>query len=168
VNETILTIRNSHIEECGTPPKLGTAVKEGTWTCYFENHHGEQFVMQYDTATDTCRLWSGDVGWEEPLLVEEFHGRVLVRFARNRAERAAEFRMNKQFEWQHEGTAAADTSELQRARDHVLRNMFGRLRLTDAECEYVSDGPLLTREERGVIEAYWRICEQLRPRPGRP
>src|SRR5262249_13828584 len=94
--EVILTIDNHHIEECSSPPRL--TLQAGKWTCYFENIHGEQFVMQFDSSTNICHLWSGDVGWQEELRVEEFRGRVIVRFARGRAERDAVPRMNKQFE----------------------------------------------------------------------
>ena len=55
----ILTIDNGHIKACGSPPKL--TLGAGKWTCYFENIHGEQFIMQFDNNSDICRLWSGDV-----------------------------------------------------------------------------------------------------------
>ena len=52
--EVILTIRNHHIEDCGSPPKLDLGA--GKWICYFENVHGEQFVMQFDRMSDLRSL----------------------------------------------------------------------------------------------------------------
>ena len=120
--EVILTIRNGHIEECGAPPKLTLDRK---WTCYFENVYGEQFIMQFDRNADLCRLWSGDVGWEEELRVEEFRGRVLVRFARTWAERAAEFKMNKQFDYDLPPTPEAEKVQFRKEINKVLRKAFG-------------------------------------------
>jgi hypothetical protein len=94
--EVILTIRNHHIAECGAPPSLNEGA--GQFLCYFVNQHGEQCIMQYDSTAKVCRLWMGDVGWEEELAVEEFRGKVLVRFTRTREERRSEFKMNKQFD----------------------------------------------------------------------
>jgi hypothetical protein len=39
---------------------------------------------------------------------------------------------------------------------------FEKVPLTDEECEYVSHGPMLSREEREVIRAYWNSCKQLK------
>ncbi len=156
----ILTIQNSHIEECGTPPKL--TLYEGKWTCYFENVHGEQFVMQFDRNTNICHLWSGDVGWEEELRVEEFRGRVIVRFARSREERNADFKMNKQFDHDLPPVPEAEKLKTKNEINKMLRKIFGKPALTDAECAYVSGGPILSQGEMEVIRAYWNICKQLR------
>src|SRR5262245_24167762 len=94
-NEVVLTIRNKHFEGCGKPPEVSP--DRGRRTCYFENVHGEQFVIQFDRESGVCQLWAGDVGWGEELRVEEFRGHVIVRFARTRAERKADPRMNTQF-----------------------------------------------------------------------
>ncbi len=158
--KVILTIRNGHIEECGTPPRL--ALGEGKWTCYFENVYGEQFIMQFDRNTDICRLWSGDVGWEEELRIEEFRGRIIVRFARTRAEQAAEFKMNKQFDHGLPPAPEAEKAKIKKEINKVLRKMFGKPALTDEECEYVSHGPMLSQDEMDVIRAYWNICKRAR------
>jgi hypothetical protein len=158
--QVILTIKNTHIPECGTPPKL--TLKEGKWSCYFENVHGEQFVMQFDLNTNICHLWSGDVGWEEELRVEEFRGRVIVRFARTEVERAAEFKMNKQFDIDLPATPEAEKLKTRQAIYKVLRKVFGKPRLTDEECEYVSHTPILSQDEMEIIRAYWKVCKQLR------
>jgi hypothetical protein len=158
--EVILTIQNGHIKECGTPPKL--SLYEGRWTCYFENIHGEQFIMQFDCNTNICHLWSGDVGWEEELRVEEFRGKVIVRFARTKAERDTEFKMNKQFDHGMPPAPEAEKLKIKEGINKALRKVFGKPTLTDAECEYVSYGPILSQDEREVIRAYWNICKQLR------
>ncbi len=156
--EAILTIRNNHIQECGTPPQL--ALRDGTRTCYFENVYGEQFVMQFDRDTDICHLWSGDVGWQEELRVEEFRGRVIVRFARTRAEREAEPKMNKQFDHGLPRMPEAEKLKISRDVSRALRELFDKPALTDAECEYLSDGPMLSQDEMEVIRAYWKICRR--------
>jgi hypothetical protein len=157
--EVILTIQNSHIEECGTPPKL--TLGAGKWTCYFENVHGEQFIMQLDSNNNICHLWSGDIGWEEELRVEEFRGRVIIRFARTKAERDAEFKMNKQFDYDLPSTPEPEKLNIKEELNKALRKIFGKPALTDAECEYVSHGPILSQDEREVIRAYWNICKRL-------
>jgi hypothetical protein len=158
--QVILTIDNGHIGECGSPPKL--SLGEGKRTCYFENVHGEQFIMQFDPSSNTCRLWSGDVGWEEELRVEEFRGRVIVRFARTRAERAAEFKMNKQFDHGLPPTPEAEKAKIKNEMNKALRKVFGKPVLTDEECEYIMHAPILSQDEMGVIRAYWNICMQVR------
>jgi hypothetical protein len=156
----ILTIENGHIEECGSPPKL--TLKEGKWTCYFENVYGEQFIMQFDRDSNICRLWSGDVGWEEELRVEEFRGRVIVRFARSQEERDTEFKMNKQFDHDLPPTPESERLKIRKEINKVVRKIFGKPALNDAECEYVTHGPMLSQDEMEVIRAYWNICKQLR------
>lgn len=158
--KAILEIPNGHGAGCGTPPKL--ALYEGKWTCYFENVHGEQFIMQFDRDRNICQLWSGDIGWEEELRVEEFRDKVIVRFARSPAERDAEFKMNKQFAHDLPATPIAERREIREGINKALRKIFGKPTLTDAECEHISHGPILSQQEMGVIRAYWSICKQLR------
>jgi hypothetical protein len=43
-----------------------------------------------------------------------------------------------------------------------LRKIYGKPTLTDAECEYVSYGPLLRQDEMEVIRAYGNICRRLK------
>jgi hypothetical protein len=156
----ILTIKNGHIEECGTPPQL--TLHGGKRTCYFENIHGEQFVMQFDPDANICQLWSGDVGWEEELRVEEFRGRVIVRFARNRAERDAEPKVNRQFSYDLPAIPEAEKLKIKKEINQMLRKLFGKPALTDAECDYVSHGPILSQDEMGLIRAYWNVCKHIR------
>ena len=62
--ETVLTVINKHIKQCGPPPNLTTG---GKYTAYFENEHGEQLVFQFDKVSKTGILWHGDYSWEYPL-----------------------------------------------------------------------------------------------------
>jgi hypothetical protein len=158
--EIILTINNGHIEECGAPPRL--TLGGGRWTCYFENVHGEQFIMQFDRNTDICRLWSGDVGWEEELRVEEFRDTVIVRFARTQVERAADSKMNKQLACDLPPIPDAEKAKIKKEARRVLRKAFGKPALTDEECEYLTHGPMLSEDEMDVVTAYWGICKQVR------
>jgi hypothetical protein len=153
--ETILTIANRHYECCGVPPKLD--LDKGP-TAYFENRYGEQVILQYDNKQKVCWMWHGDVGWEEPLKVVEFRGRPLVLFVRSRKEREAEFKMNKQLDLGDLlKTTEAEKQELRQPQNAVLRRIFGKPRLTDEECELVSDGPILSEQERNVIAGLWNI-----------
>jgi hypothetical protein len=156
--ETILTIRNEHIEACGKPPVLST---EGKYTCYFDNVYGEQNIMQFDPNTKICQLWMGDVGWEEELRVEEFRGRVVVKFARTKAERDTEFKMNKQFQYDLPEASPETKLEIKKQIYAFMRKAYGKSRLTDAECQYLSEMPTLNQEELEVIRAFWKICKRV-------
>ncbi|MFW6125492.1 MAG: hypothetical protein ACOC58_00140 [Chloroflexota bacterium] len=63
---TVLTIANRHFECCGRPPDLRA---DQAYTAYFENHHGEQLVFQYDPKEKRGTLWHGDYSWEQPVEV---------------------------------------------------------------------------------------------------
>jgi hypothetical protein len=154
--ETILTINNVHIAECGMPPRLRSG--GDNYTCYFENFYGEQVVIQFDRNTKTCRMWMGDVGWEEELRIEEFRGSPIVRFARSREERAREFKMNRQFD--HGELFKPDPErdeEIRRALYAAYRKIWGKPRLTDEECEYLAHSPILNQGEMRVIAALWEM-----------
>jgi hypothetical protein len=158
--ETMLTITNNHYKCCGVPPKLEDA------SAYFVNAHGEQIILQHNPEAKTCRMWHGDVGWEEPLKVVEFRGHALVLFVGSRDEREREFKMNTQFD-HRDFLQPKDEAEAQRQKaDHAnfkkmvnaqLRKDFGKPKLTDEECEFVSDGPRLSQDERQVIAALWKL-----------
>jgi hypothetical protein len=40
-----------------------------TYRSYFENEHGDQWVLLYDNDQDIVYLYGGDCGWEIPLKV---------------------------------------------------------------------------------------------------
>lgn len=156
--ETILTIVNGHYDCCGVPPKLELG---SHYTAYFENGYGEQILLQYDTEKKVCRLWHGDVGWEEELRVIEFRGRAVVVFARTPAEQKAEFRMNEQFN--HGDLFPPDEqrdAEVRKAMYAALRKIYGKPRLTDEECELLSNTPILNEDERRTIAALWQMWQR--------
>ena len=154
-NETILTITNQHFECCGVPPQVN--LKDGP-TCYFENEHGEQVILQYDNKSKTCRMWHGDVGWEEPLKVVAFRGHPIVLFARTKKERDAEFKMNTQFDPGEEPRFPSKVNlELKEAMNKVLRKSYGKPRLTEEECEMLSNSPVLSKNECSVIISLWEM-----------
>ena len=68
--DTVLTVQNCHIKECGEPPGLVAGISG--YTAYFENDDGEQLVFQYDREKHQGTLWHGDITWGKP--VEIFAG----------------------------------------------------------------------------------------------
>ena len=61
---------NHHSEDCGTPPQFDDRVDQDvTYRSYFENEHGEQWVLIYNAKTDLVTVYSGDCGWENALSV---------------------------------------------------------------------------------------------------
>ena len=65
MSETFLTVKNAHDASCGKPPQVD-AGPIGGYTGYFENQHGEQWVLRWPTAEQHIYLYGGDIGWEEP------------------------------------------------------------------------------------------------------
>lgn len=131
-----MTIVNHHVAECGSPPLL----KDDKYTCYFQNMHGEQLIMQYCPRERVCMLYSGDAGWDEPLIVENFHGHMIVRYAKRRES-----------VFEHDGDFLVG----------VYRKLIGR-ELTREECDYLSHNLCaLGKDEMQVIRAYWAICQRL-------
>lgn len=63
MDEPFLTITNSHVEECGVPPRI-EAGKGREYVGYFENSSGEQAVFRY-SKNDGARLMLGDAGWQK-------------------------------------------------------------------------------------------------------
>src|SRR5262249_32486386 len=122
----------------------------------------EQNVIQYDPETKTCRLWMGDVGWGEELHVEEFRGHPIVLFARSSEERKRDFRMNRQFEWQSEISANVSPEEKLEIKEQVykaLRKVWRKPRLTDEECERLSNMPTLNQYEMDFIRVFWNTLK---------
>jgi hypothetical protein len=62
VSEPMLTIHNRHAAACGIPPALSTEAAD-LYIGYFENRHGEPWIVTCDRATREARLRGGDAGW---------------------------------------------------------------------------------------------------------
>ncbi|MBN1139920.1 MAG: hypothetical protein JXM73_25340 [Anaerolineae bacterium] len=67
--KTILAIRNRHVPSCGQPPTVDDST--GDYRGYFENEHGEQWLFVYDMLTNTATIYGGDIGWEDPVVMQE-------------------------------------------------------------------------------------------------
>lgn len=163
----ILTVKNIHYECCGVPPALNVDVKTSGRTCYFENDYGEQCLLHFDPKTKICRLWMGDVGWEEELRVEEFKGHVIVRFARTEEEREREFKMNKQFEGRSEfldkdrspEQKKQEREEIRKGLHSAVKRVWGKKnKLTAEDCDYILHCPTLNQHEMGMIKAFYETC----------
>lgn len=62
---------NHHSAECGSPPHLDEpATGSNVFRSYFENEHGEQWILTHDATTDEIAVFAGDVGWAERLTVK--------------------------------------------------------------------------------------------------
>ena len=68
---TLLTISNHHVRECGLPPEINHTVEDGRFVSYFENVFGEQFLLVVDRQARRGRLYAGDCGWESPFEIED-------------------------------------------------------------------------------------------------
>ncbi len=67
----LLVIHNVHIPNCGTPPSVEFTKESKEYVGYFENFHGEQWVLAYDYDSETGILRGGDAGWESRYLFVE-------------------------------------------------------------------------------------------------
>lgn len=146
----ILTITNNHLSECGYPPQLSF---DAGLLAYFENEYCEQTVLQLDRATGRCRLWRGDGGWGDELVVEQFRGRTVI--CRDGPWPAA---------LDAPGGMAAANAALRKRVHARLRKSFGRPRLTDAECDRLTGDVGISKVERDAIFALYRLWSQV-PQP---
>jgi hypothetical protein len=69
-NAPLLSVRNHHVADCGTPPRIDDR-SPSQYLGYFENQHGEQAVFVYDRDCGHAMLYLGDAGWETPYKVVE-------------------------------------------------------------------------------------------------
>lgn len=135
-SSAILAIHNRHSDDCGAPPQI--LEEAGDYTCYFTNHHREQAIIQYNSETRLCRFWSGDIGWEE-LKVEKFRDRWIVLLPN---------KLKPQSDAITKGIRIA------------MRKLFGKPTLTDDECDYVANSPILSQGEFQIINAFLNeVCE---------
>lgn len=58
---TILRIDNQHVAACGLPPNIDAA---GKYVGYYENVHGEQWMLVADRVLKTATLYGGDASWK--------------------------------------------------------------------------------------------------------
>ena len=65
MNETFLTVKNAHDAGCGKPPQIDAGPTAG-YTGYFENPHGEQWMLRWLPTEKCIYLYGGDIGWDHP------------------------------------------------------------------------------------------------------
>src|SRR4051794_13983053 len=67
VEETLVfAAYNTHTVHCGPPPRLRNTDEPRLYHGYFENSHGEQFVLTLDRKTGAGTIWGGDIEWSRP------------------------------------------------------------------------------------------------------
>jgi len=59
----VVEIHNIHAESCGLPPAICNSDPK-MYYGYFENEHGEQWVVQIDPKAKRGTLRGGDIGWD--------------------------------------------------------------------------------------------------------
>jgi hypothetical protein len=64
MSEPILRIGNHHHPACGDPP-IVNGDDPNLYIGYFENSHGEQWILTYHRKTRKGELRGGDAGWNE-------------------------------------------------------------------------------------------------------
>lgn len=62
MSEPLLTIHNHHPPFCGDPP-IVTEEDPNTYSGYFENRYGEQWIFTSNRTTGESVLRGGDSGW---------------------------------------------------------------------------------------------------------
>ncbi len=70
MSEPLLRIGNHHTASCGDPP-IVSCDDPDVYVGYFENAFGEQWVFTYHRKTAQAVLRGGDVGWNNPFVVED-------------------------------------------------------------------------------------------------
>jgi hypothetical protein len=69
VNVPLLEIETLHNEGCGTSPSILRRDSGSCYVGYFENEHGEQFVLEVNCETCFGVLQSGDSGWDHKIKI---------------------------------------------------------------------------------------------------
>jgi hypothetical protein len=70
-NDLVISFRNHHVPDCGPPPAIEAGPGDKLYRGYFENGHGEQFVVEIDREAKTGVLRGGDAGWGNPVTVRQ-------------------------------------------------------------------------------------------------
>jgi hypothetical protein len=65
----IFAAANHHSESCGIPPQVRTRAEPGHYYGYFQNEHGEQWVLDIDVSARRGILRGGDNDWESEIEV---------------------------------------------------------------------------------------------------
>jgi hypothetical protein len=62
----VFAAQNLHDPRCGRPPRIRNTANPELYYGYFENLHGEQFVLTFDRAILAGTVSGGDLGWDNP------------------------------------------------------------------------------------------------------
>jgi hypothetical protein len=84
MSEPLLKIPNHHAATCGDPP-IVNGEESHFYIGYFENEHGEQRIFTRDRKTGIATLRSGDIGWNELIVVTEGTGLIAGQSSRSYA-----------------------------------------------------------------------------------
>ena len=134
VKQLILAVTNDHCEECGIPPKIDL---DAGLTAYVENELGEQMFFQKLPEEDFVRFYHGDCGWRLFRITWFRRGSIVLEANPEPDD--------------HE----PDPRLLDRL-NATARKIYGKPRLTDAECAMVLGQPNVA-SERQVINAIYRL-----------
>jgi len=69
MTDPTLKIKNHHAPGCGDPT-IVSGDDPAVYIGYFENSHREQWIFNYDRATQRGELRGGDAGWNTVHAVE--------------------------------------------------------------------------------------------------
>lgn len=64
--DLVFSAYNRHTESCGAPPEIRNTDAPGLYHGYYENRHGEQFVLTFDPRTKSGMISGGDLSWNRP------------------------------------------------------------------------------------------------------
>ncbi len=66
-NDIVFIAKNAHCADSGTPPALVKEADSDAYVGYFENEHGEQWLVEIDRQNKSGTLRGGDIGWERQI-----------------------------------------------------------------------------------------------------
>ena len=69
--DALIIITNHHHESCGTAPSILKRSGDDFYLGYFENEHGEQFVLEINRSTGEGTLQAGDLGWDRKIEIRD-------------------------------------------------------------------------------------------------
>ena len=62
--QRLFIARNRHSAACGKPPYIIAHASDIAYAAYWENAHGEQFILTRQEGTGLFRLYTGELDWE--------------------------------------------------------------------------------------------------------